>query len=232
MRKLAVVILIVALGAVCGAKRPVVHKDADFNGKRVRQEAAVLILPERIDVQGPVVPDLVANFDGDPGRSVQLLRDTLTDILFGRGLCNLKADEFGASGQSEFNFRAVESPAQRESLLACLEISRDEYGVARATATAPDRLDSLLAAAGATCLVLIDQLKLDRVATDRGSAVTGPYLSMEAELTGQVLIWSSRSQSCVYNAYITGMRATKQVNEKAIQELACAFVRDLYQALW
>ena len=57
------------------------------------------------------------------------------------------------------------------------------------------------------------------------------YACMEAELAGQVLIWSSRSRSCVYNAYVTAMRATKQVNENAIKELACTFARDLYQAL-
>lgn len=230
MRRLAFVMLLLGLVAACGAKRPVVHADADFDGKRARQEPAVLILSDGIDVR-EVVPDLVANFEGQPGRAVQLGRDSLADILAGAGRCKLIVDEFGGYGKSQFNFHRARGAAERDSLLGCLVVSRDEYGIATVTVTAPQRLADMLAAAGAGQLVLIDQLRLGRVATDRGTVVTGPYLSMEATLVGQVMIWSADRRSLVYNGFVTGLKAAKQIDAGTIEELACAFARDLYQAL-
>jgi len=229
-RKPAVLVLVFSLCAVSCAKRPVVHADAQFDGKLVLREPAALILSEQVDAKA-VVQDLLANFEGHPEQAVQLLREELSGVLSGQGACNVGRSELGGAGSRLFGFHPIDTTARRDSLLACIEFSSDEYGVMRASVADPERLAGLLSAEGLRHLVLIERLTLDRGMVDRGSVLTGSAPMAEATLSGQVLIWSTRTRSFAYNGYVTGTRTTKRVGRSEIRDLACFFAQDLYTAL-
>lgn len=229
MRRLATFLLILGLGAVSCAKRPVVLADAAFDGKSVRQDPAALILPEKAEVKD-VVQDLVASFQGDPETGVQFLRESLANVLTGQEEC-LGWGDFSRAGTKLFNFHGVQNPALRDSLLSCLQMTIDDYGVTRASTTNPQALAGLLAANGCRHLVVIDQLALGRAVSDKGNALMGSVVLGELTLSAQVLVWSAQSQTWVYQGYVNGSRAGRKADRAAIKDLVCFLGHDLYRAL-
>jgi hypothetical protein len=229
MKNLALCVLILGLGVVSCAKRPVVLVDPAFDGKSVRDGPAALVLADKVDVKD-VVQELVANFQGDPETAVRLVRETLLGVLAGKEAC-LSMGEFGSTGGGLFNFRGIDGAAWRDSLLACVQTTRDEYGVTRAATTDPQTLASLLSAHGFRHLVLMEQTTLGRGVSERGNVLTGSMVLDEVTLSSQVLIWSVQSKSWVYSGYVNGTRSGKKIDRGVIKDLVCFLGNDLYQAL-
>jgi hypothetical protein len=222
-------VLVIGLGSASCAKRPVVLVDTAFDGKSVREDPTLLILPEKVEVKD-VVQDLVANFQGNPESAVQFLRESLVNVLTGKEACTSWGD-FSNAGTKLFNLHGSERTALQDSVRSRVQMTRDEYGVTRPGTTEPRALAGLLAANGCRHLIVIDQLTLGRAVSEKGNALMGSMVLGELVLSAQVLVWSAPAETWVYSGYVNASLAGKKVDRAAIEDLSCLLGHDLYRAL-